>query len=893
MHSQVFPFLVLAPLMGVLVVLPSPSTATACQSNSDCPFVSEQQCYSGMYQFPSSANTGCFTCQNKCNVTLGTCQNQLSVLYSQFFLEITNFNTNPPAATCQTCGSGTCPPGQTMCPIQCEMSRNSLDAGCRPSSTLSQQNQFCFQSSGCQSCPQYCEPCNCFYNGTCQGCMNGYFSVSSTQCAPCTTSCLPNQFISQACQTTSNAVCTNCNNVYPNCQTCTSSTCLSCEGGYYMSPSSPETCVPCSNISPQCTECTTSTSSGEAVCTSCRDGYFPAGGVCESCGQPCTQCSSAGNCSVCDQPFFADLETGNCTACPSPQCPPTALTLTTCGGSNGAGTCKPCSEAHYACVECGDLVAEISPPLPFKIDQYQNGTVSSVYFRGCFICEPGFYPRPRNGADSFEHSVYLNYECARCDSCGPGTFVEDPCKQTINLSVQNFTGNAATTTVAEAYFASRLPFSQTVCKTCSVANCYSCPTNGQQCTECAPGYWPSQQVNGSILQCSQCTANCAACVSNTNCTTCMGGYYPAANGTCVACSSTFGNNCYACTNFGCTNCLSGFFAQTGVCVPCSSCNESGQYTSASCGVSSDTSCTNCSVPMPGCTRCLGPTNCLECSSPVFVLDAGSCITCNSPAANLGSCAICAFTQQGYLSCSQCQSSSSYLQNSQDLNGNPIVVCTACSASVMNCNTCSAQACLSCQSGYFLTTWGTCAPCQTTCGFQQYDLCTATADMGCQSCSSSCSMGNYITAPCTATSDITCSPCPACPLGTHVTPLCNLTTPCVYCNQTFGTNCSTCNSATCTQCLHGLVPQSSGICGLPTKDSAGSASSSSSSAGAKVGYAFLAIGIVAVVCATVYYVVRRQKLKASGGRGSSSHVPSSASSSAQLQKKLLNEEDVDL
>ena len=133
----------------------------------------------------------------------------------------------------------------------------------------------------CSACPSNCDVCS---SGTvCTTCSSGFYLSSVNN--KCYNPCPAGTYLS-------GSTCSGCST---GCSTCTSSTaCTACQSGYYLyDDGSTQSCYnPCPSTLVADTTTNTCT-------TSCPAGTYLDSGVCESCVEYCTSCSSATSCSSC------------------------------------------------------------------------------------------------------------------------------------------------------------------------------------------------------------------------------------------------------------------------------------------------------------------------------------------------------------------------------------------------------------------------------------------------------------------------------------------------------------------------------------------------------------------------------------------------------------------
>ena len=124
-----------------------------------------------------------------------------------------------------------------------------------------------------------------------------------------------------------------------------------------------------------------------------------------------------------------------------------------------------------------------------------------------------------------------------------------------------------------------------------------------------------------------------------------------------------------------------------------------------------TSCTLCSVTMPGCSICSDSTTCQTCSSGYY-LNANKCFICSSARPN---CQLCHYnTMTSSVDCLDCN-------DGLFLNGGTLQCETCTDTACLSCS--DATTCTRCQTGFYLSS-GDCLKCSDL--FQACRLCNATA-----------------------------------------------------------------------------------------------------------------------------------------------------------------------
>jgi cysteine-rich repeat protein len=505
----------------------------------------------------------------------------------------------------------------------------------------------------CDACPTY----DCYYcgvNGKCTDCsatvdfrvmdsatmrclpLPGYYDNGVSQAVPCvaancltcttSTKCL-------SCYTGKYLSGTSCLTCMANCANCTTATtCITCNP-YYVFTSG--TCVAnCSNV----TYCATCTVSSGIVCSACSTGYSLVGGICmEVCGdgmlvtpEVCDDnniISGDGCSSTCQVEVGFFCNTASPTLCQpcSSNCPTctSAVLCTVCatGYSIISGACVlDCTVITY-CATCS-----YSSILP--------GT-------HCDSCQNGY-------------EVQLNSTCA--SRCGDGKRVpSEGCDDGATVAGD---GCSPTCTVETGYFCTDTFPNPSTCALC-ISDCDVC-SDATTCTTCRTGYVYDTTTSPPTCK-ADCTpiSNCLTCSysvgSGTLCLSCNDGYYPnGANGCDPQCGDGKRVASEGCDDYN---------------------NANNDGCSSSCTVESGFYCTD-TFP--------NPSTCSACVS--------FCITCSN-----------------HVSCTAC--STDYAYNST-LNA-----CTIDCTVVSQCLTCDYFAtitrCLTCNPGYHVD--NSTNTCKTQCG----------------------------------------------------------------------------------------------------------------------------------------------------------------------------------
>ncbi|CAE7423520.1 FRAS1 [Symbiodinium sp. KB8] len=555
------------------------------------------------------------------------------------------------------------------------------------------------------------------------------------------------------------------------CQECRNSTYLShyhwceeeCQDGYYeqgvddlgrVCKICPPTCNKC-EAEDHCTECKFSTflTHYQACETTCPPGYYPnrtrdVGGVCETCPDECTQCSTASTCSECRNGLYL-TPNGWC----EEACPEGHYALDGTGGVGG--TCPMCPENCHACNSAEECTV------------CRGFTHLTEYNQCRSECPNGYY---ENGTDS------IGGGCNRCPS---------PCNlcETANVCTECAEASYLTPTGACEYKCpDRYHFEGSedigrFCKACP-PTCFNCLSQ-EQCTLCQNFTFltpdekceytcPDGTYRDGIKEigntCPFCPKDVKRCISDTYATECSNkkyltpsatcdegcpdGYYRHGDGevgrTCPMCAQ----NCTVCTNATtCQGCKNGqYLTHTHWCDH--ECPD-GYYKSGT-----GDQGRICKVCHSSCNTCLGPEVCTECKQGTYLAPDGSCkLDCPEGYYKLpgtegvgGTCPICPLNCAECAAESQCTicANSTYLHDKQckprcpdgwyhmgeDAWNRECMPCTK------GCSQCTEKGfCTECKDGLFLNPDATCA---STCpdGFFQLP---GEGGVGgvCQHCSENC------------------------------------------------------------------------------------------------------------------------------------------------------------
>ena len=214
---------------------------------------------------------------------------------------------------------------------------------------------FYFSSNTCATCPSVCLSCSS--GSSCLSCVSSLHFLSGQ----CLSAC-PSSYVAIA----NASLHSNCLSCPSNCLVCTSTvSCSVCKATHYLSggscvsscssPLLPNylntcsicACLSCSGRSFNCTSCGAGLSLHNNQCLSaCPTGYYSSGGVCLSCMNNCSACSSASFCSICLLPSLLLISNTTVSSCLS-VCP--ASTVPTINPTNFSYLCSPCSDNCLTC----------------------------------------------------------------------------------------------------------------------------------------------------------------------------------------------------------------------------------------------------------------------------------------------------------------------------------------------------------------------------------------------------------------------------------------------------------------------------------------------------------------------------------------------------------------
>ena len=256
------------------------------------------------------------------------------------------------------------------------------------------------------------------------------------------------------------------------------------------------------------------------------------------------------------------------------------------------------------------------------------------------------------------------------------------------------------------------------CQNCSVNYQPSASTAGNSsgfvCEECPTG----QFSTGEGSSCSNCSAHCAECNDDSECTKCNAMYILTTNTTCELCETgTYSmsgdsectacpDGCTACTALKCVSCQSGFTlgapvnGSTGnMTMVCNACSDS-EFSLGGTG--------ECQTCPEGCATCNDTQNCMTCMEDYELLGNSTlCSKCTVGEYTPGGNEACSACADG---CASCDNENTCLSCKPDYsfalieNSTTQATCTECNNGTFSLGF-SATSCESCPTGCTLCTAG--------------------------------------------------------------------------------------------------------------------------------------------------------------------------------------------
>ncbi|KAL4465986.1 hypothetical protein ABPG74_004223 [Tetrahymena malaccensis] len=789
------------------------------------------------------SNTSCQTCDSSNSNLCLTCPNG-TYLYNntcvlscppKTFQNSTNQKCDPCLNKCEKCSNN------STCDI-CEQNLYlSVDQKqCLTNCPLGQQqNQNTWQcisctDPNCQVCQQ--DPSQCSKCGNNQ-------NLQGQICQPnCNTSYYP-----------VNNVCVLCSSNIANCDQCTSSTCTLCQNNYYLfngncvnqcNPgyyiaNNPPSCQPCQNST-----CNTCEPAPSQNCLSCAKPYFQNGTQCVNDCDPNQYSNSSRICVLCSQTFSGcqSCTINQCNSCINPTDylnPINNTCSNTCPSNTFKSTlgnppqnicvvcnsnCQTCDQSSSNCTSCAS-------------NMYLQGTTCQAQ------CDVGYFPNASNVCTICTNNFPNCSECtnSNCLQCKSPYYIV---KETNNCQLQCPPGYASTTVNGSNQC---IKCSNTLCKECSISNLNSCISCFQSSSfpylqvdncvsNCSSNYYLNNQnqcilCSSTFLGCATCSTS--ACLSCTNpnqylditTNSCVDSCAPplvSVNSppkqcvqncnkipSCIKCITDSNNN-----NQTCQQCNNGMVLDQNLCV--SNC-PSEKY------VDSQNICQPCNALFQGCKACTSTTcslclNSNEYFDPVEKICTSQCIYGANPLSPSSQCQACS-----NLNCKSCQSNNlnqctscdqnskyPYLQNGDCvqscssyfyLNGNQ---CVLCSNKFTNCNTCTSNNCIQCNSNYYLSIDQ--LACNLNCPSKQYqtnvggiNVCQSCLNTQCLTCDPSNSMNCLSCDQSSNSKYLENNQCNSSCSSKNYADQNNICQPCDFHFQ----NCQSCTLTQCLQCKGGL------------------------------------------------------------------------------------------
>jgi hypothetical protein len=526
------------------------------------------------------------------------------------------------------------------------------------------------------------ETCTTDSDQVCNSCADGFY-LQNNACVRCSDPCQAGQFEVAACSPDADRLCSSCtaiaNCASVSCTTVSDQTCTACNDNYFWNGATCETCSGACPAGQQQSAACTATS--DRACTSCT---VIANCTTETCTNPTDEV-----CSSCAGGFY--LQNNACVAC-SGACEP---------GYYESAACTP--NADHTCASCTAIADCTSETCTTDSDQVCNSCAAGSYLDNntCVACSVGC---AAGAYESAACSATADRTCASCtaiadctsetcttdsdqvcNSCAAGLYLDH------NSCIPCSVGCAAGTYESTACSAN----ADHVCTSCtSITNCTSetCTTGSDQvCNSCAGGFYLDHNT------CVPCSVGCAAgqyqnaaCSAN-------------ADRTCASCTSIPSCTSETCTTGSdqvCNSCASGFYLGHNSCIACSVGCAAGQYESTACSASADHICSDCaSIASCVSETCTTGSDqlCTACDATHFVNN-GACALCSSCSNGQYQTAAC--TTSADTTCTNCTAAcgaGTYESTACTSGSNR--VCSACATGCSSCT--GASACTACSSGYSL------------------------------------------------------------------------------------------------------------------------------------------------------------------------------------------------
>lgn len=169
------------------------------------------------------------------------------------------------------------------------------------------------------------------------------------------------------------------------------------------------------------------------------------------------------------------------------------------------------------------------------------------------------------------------------------------------------------------------------------SNCANC-SSSTQCTTCSLQYYP--QITTSILQCLPCPSFCLQCISSSLCTKCLDPYI-LSNNTCEPCQITNSLKCININSA--SQCITGYYPSDNFCynclLNCAQCNSNSDCQSCVPGFYLNASVLTCNFCPTNCLTCnqYNSSVCLSCANG-YKLSAAN--TCDQVTCSISNCLYC-------------------------------------------------------------------------------------------------------------------------------------------------------------------------------------------------------------------------------------------------------------
>jgi hypothetical protein len=509
-----------------------------------------KKCPKGTYMDTASYPPSCKSCEdslckvcrskNECKV----CKNnfQLQVKNNTIFCIdncedgyvnktiISNYTINNTTVTQEVNKCVSCETGNIFKCFKCDPNNLNRCIKCKDGYLL--YNNTCYKPSECptgtypigdkcSNCNERCKTCESSAFD-CTSCKESYFYNKKTK--SCVETCQDGYVnVKNACVKcdTDDKLCKTCyEKDLSKCKTCKGSLAIykdSCidvcpSGSYYDSVTN--TCGECTRNCKNCKKnpLVMNSSDKNTICEECNNGFYLSNGDCVS---------------DCQEGYFKNYTT--CSTCSPNNC-------ATCLSTGGCTSCKTDPTTKIPKILYQGECIDICPSGTFK----ENNT--------CIPC---------------------SYDCLKCSS---NTKCE-VCKPPLELTIDGKCG----------YPLCGTGYTQRdgMCYACTDSKCRVCdPIKLNMCKECKPSFYlldskcvpvcPEGYFNSTDNTCVQCKGNCGKCTNNSDCQTCLNGFYKM-NGECVICDSNthviIGDKCETCSVPFCDKCQTGKSNQCEVCRP--------------------------------------------------------------------------------------------------------------------------------------------------------------------------------------------------------------------------------------------------------------------------------------------------------------------------------------